>query len=152
MLLLLLAALTAPTCTTSDRRVEELISTKMRELGGIEYCQYRMYESMADIDGDSVADFLVVFTVEAPAGGNNSTQFLAAFASGSNWAPSVVQVAQRGQRIVEGVKADGRTIVLQTLEYGKGDAMCCPSIESEARFQIQGGKIVASSPSRPTKR
>ncbi|MGH9884263.1 MAG: LppP/LprE family lipoprotein [bacterium] len=121
-------------------------------MGGVEYCQYRIYESTADVDGDSIDDFLVVFAVEAPAGGNNSTQFLAAFASGSNWAPSAVQVAQRGQRIVEGVEADGRTIVLQTLEYAKGDAMCCPSIESEARFQIKGGQIVASSPSRPTKR
>jgi hypothetical protein len=54
----------APTCTTSDLRLESLIAAKAAELSGTEHCQFRLYDTLSDLDGDQLSDLVVVFTVE----------------------------------------------------------------------------------------
>ena len=48
-----------PTCHTADSRIEGLISAKAAELQGQEYCQFRLYHTIDDVDGDGRDDFLV---------------------------------------------------------------------------------------------
>ena len=87
----------APSCTTADRRVEEAIVATQRELQGQALCQYRLYETLSDVDGDGVTDFFVVFTIEGAHGSaTNSIQFLGMFASGTGWRPVVTEVGRRG--------------------------------------------------------
>src|SRR5215467_6230787 len=89
----------APTCATSSRGVESLIAKKAADVGGQEYCQFRIYETHFDVDGDGREDFLVVFSIEG-AHGNDITQFLAVFPSTTGWAPTLIEVGRRGTRLV----------------------------------------------------
>lgn len=137
-----LAAAPGPSCVTADKRLESFISAKAAELGGREYCQFRIYEALHDIDGDGVEDFLVVFSVEGAGGGNDFTQFLGVFPSGSHWAPSALEVGGRGTRQIEKIEVQGREIHLRTLEYAERDPMCCPSRHGEATFVLQQGQVI----------
>jgi len=80
-----------PTCRTADARVERMIASTAAESKGVEYCQFRMYHTIDDVDGDLRDDFIVVFSVEAPAGGNDARQFLAVL-------PSRTRVARSRRR------------------------------------------------------
>jgi hypothetical protein len=40
------------------------------------------------------------------------------------------------------VRAKGRTIVVDQIEYAKTDPLCCPSIHREEHYAFQNGKIV----------
>jgi hypothetical protein len=145
-LTLLASQATEPSCRTADARVEALISSKTAELRGKEYCQFRLYRTIEDVDGDRREDFVVVFAVEGlGGGGNNSVQYLAVFPSTGEWKPVLTRVGQRGVRAVTDnvVDHDG-TIALTTLEQLKGDAMCCPTGKGQLRFRLQGHDLVKS--------
>ena len=109
-----------PSCVTADSRVEALIEAKRQELRGTEYCQSRMYETLSDFDGDRRDDFLVVFGIEGAEGNMGAVvQFVAVFASGSQWRPVVTEVGRRGQRVIQSiVPGPGTAIRLAALEYG----------------------------------
>src|SRR5260221_14593797 len=113
----LLVTLAMPTCTMADRGLEKLIRDKAGELGGHEYCQFRMYDSLSDLDGDNKADFVVVFTVEGAVRGSKDVQFLAIFLSGARSAPIVSEFGRRGYRVVTALEVSPPDIVLRALEY-----------------------------------
>ena len=143
--ILLSQGATAPSCRTADHRVEDVIVARQRELRGQEICQYRLYETLSDVDGDRVADFLVVFTIEGVEGSaNNSIQFLALFTSRAAWRPVVVEVARRGKRVVRSIHAVVGVVDLGTLEYAPPDPMCCPSRTGSLRVVLRDGKISVS--------
>jgi hypothetical protein len=143
----------APSCTTADPRVETMISSKSAEVRGQEYCQFRLYHTIDDFDGDGEADFLVVFAIEGlGGGGNNHVPYLAAFLSGSAWKPMMVQVGQRGVRTVSDISVDRGIIVLATAEQRRRDALCCPSGKGELRYALRDGQLLAVRAGRPTKR
>ena len=132
----------APSCTTADRRVEEAIVATQRELQGQELCQYRLYETLSDVDGDGVTDFFVVFTIEGAHGSaTNSIQFLGMFASGTGWRPVVTEVGRRGTRVVQAIHVAAGAVELGTLEYASSDPMCCPSRHGKLRLAVKDGKI-----------
>jgi len=140
--LLLAMQASAPTCRTADPRVERLIEAKAQELQGAEYCQFRLYHTLDDIDGDQKDDFLVVFSIEGISGSSNGTeQFLAAFTSRTEWRPVVVKVGARGVRFVDSIDVRDHTIVLKTLEYKSGDANCCPSGHGKLAFRFKSGAL-----------
>ena len=153
MLTIVLAALLfgeAPSCTTADPRVEDVIASKARELGGHEHCQFRLYEALSDVDGDGQDDFLVVFAVEGLGrGGNDSVQFLAAFPSASEWKPTVLKVGARGERVVETIDVSGSDVVLETSEYRAGDPQCCPGGKGELRLRVVRGRLLPVATSGP---
>lgn len=134
---------TAPSCVTVDRRVEAVIAEKRWELRAEEYCQFRSYETLSDVDGDRVNDFLVVFALEGVGGGGNSAvQFLVVFPSGSQWQPVIAEVGRRGQRIVQSIqRGPGRVTQLETLEYWRSDAMCCPTRKTTLRLALTNGEL-----------
>jgi hypothetical protein len=142
---LLLATPSGPTCTAADERIERTIAAKRDELRGHEYCQYRIYDRLGDVDGDGVEDLLVVFTIEGVGGqGNSSSQFLAAFGSRSEWRPVVVEVGRRGQRVVQAIRVRAGLIDLSSLEYAPTDAMCCPSKASHVQMRLNAGKLAVA--------
>ncbi len=140
----LAGAVAGPSCRTSDARVEGFIAAKARELGGSEYCQFRRYETMSDVDGDGVDDFVVVFGIEGRnGGGNDITQFLAVFGSRAAWKPRVVECGGRGTRLVDEIEGASDGIVVMTASvYREKDPMCCPSGETRIAFRIDGEKLV----------
>src|SRR5262245_47710284 len=98
--LLLYGVLSVPTCTSASAELESLIKRKATELDGQEYCQFRMYDALSDLDGDAHPDFVVVFTIEGPTRGNRAVQFLAVFGSRPGSTPMVSEVGRSGYRVV----------------------------------------------------
>jgi hypothetical protein len=131
-----------PACTTASAPVENTISATVRDLDGTEYCKFRRYENLYDLDGDGVNDFIVLFYVEAPGGGgNNVLCFMAVFLSRKEWNPVVVQTGERGVRYTTAIEVEGHTIVLETMEYQAGDALCCPSGKGQLRYEVENGVL-----------
>jgi len=108
-------------------------------LNGIEYCEFRRY-ARADVDGDHVDDLVMLFGVE-PHGGNNSLHYLAVFPSRDHWRVQIRKVGQRGERLPQDVDVADGIIKVTALEYAATDAMCCPSVAKELRFQMKQGRL-----------
>jgi hypothetical protein len=131
-----------PTCKTASGIVESTIEAKARELNADEYCQFRRYLTQ-DIDGDGVEDLLVIFGVERRDSANDSVYFLAAFPSTKHWHPALVKVGRRGERFPQSVRFESGKIIVETLEYGKADPMCCPTRPARLLFRLEGGVLVS---------
>jgi hypothetical protein len=129
----------APTCKTASRVVEDVVEAKARELNGVEYCEFRRY-ARADVDGDHVDDLVMLFGVE-PRDGNNSFHYLAVFPSRDHWRVQIRKVGQRGERLPQDVGVADGIIKVTALEYAATDAMCCPSVTKELRFQMKQGRL-----------
>ena len=135
-----------PDCKLANASVEKVIEAKVKELNASEYCQYRIYNNLDDVDGDGKEDFIVIFTADGIDGGTNDhIQFLALYGTAnSNSAPVVIKVGERGERDVTAIQVENKAVVLKTLEYTKDDPMCCPSKVSSAKFQFNHGKLIES--------
>jgi len=107
-----------------------------------EYCQFRRYDALDDVDGDGKDDFLVLFTVEGPRGGNDHVSFLAAFLSTRPDRPILVEAGRRGERDPFSIEARRGEVVLETREYLPRDPMCCPSGKGRVVYRLSGGRLV----------
>ncbi len=132
-----------PNCRLANAAVEERIARTAKREEAVEYCQFRSYDTIDDFDGDHRDDFVVLFHVEI-AGGNHVIDFIHVYASTSQTRePIEVRLGQRGDWIADQVTAGpNRRMVVSTLEYRYGDALCCPSGKGEIVFQLRGGKLV----------
>ncbi len=126
-------------CRLANARVEAAIARKASALAGEEYCQFRRYDALDDLDGDGRNDLLVAFNVE-PRAGNDHRGFLAVFLSSDppESEPLLVSTGGRGEQDVVGVTVEGRRIRLATRTYLPSDPMCCPSGEGELVFELTG--------------
>jgi len=136
------AASKMPDCTLADARVEDAIKQKAAELNGHEYCQFRRYDAMDDLNRDGVDDLLVLFTVEGQDGGNDHVDFLSVFLSGKTFTlPITVKVGNRGQRDPVSIEVRDDIIILETQEWQKGDAACCPTGKGEIRLKLSDNRL-----------
>ncbi len=135
-----------PDCRTRNTRLENFIAAKAQELDGHEYCQFRHYQTLFDLDGDRKEDFICMFTIEYGASGYS--QFLVAFlSSGLAQKPPCVMVGKAGVRNATGViHAGGGTITLPSLKWRDTDAGCCPSDTVTQDIELQNGNLVNSDP------
>ena len=134
-------------CGLADTAVESLIKSKAKELKCEERCQFRIYDSLDDIDGDSNDDFIVIFTVEGPEGANFHQSFMYVFLSSNKTAkPLFAQVGERGQRHPESVSGERGKIVITTREYLPKDPQCCPSGHGKVLFAVKDGRLVEAKP------
>ncbi len=131
-----------PTCNVRNELVESVIAAKARELKGQEYCQFRHYETLSDIDKDGIDDFIVLFTVEGiGGGGNDHYDFMALFLSGRGWQPIVTRTGGRGERDPIGIDFRDGKIILNTLVYLPSDPLCCPSGKGTLTYELRGDKL-----------
>jgi hypothetical protein len=131
-----------PSCNIQNELVESTIAAKSKELKGKEYCQFRHYQTLYDIDKDGIDDFIVLFTIEGiGGGGNNHHDFMAVFLSSRDWRPIVVRTGGRGER--DPIAADFRDgkIILETLVYLPSDGLCCPSGKGALSYKLHGDKL-----------
>lgn len=142
----------------NEKALKDDINTKVTQLAAMlgdsyshEYPDYRGIQILRNKIEDTVVA-VAVFTVEGFGGGNNYTQYMAVFAAlsveseGHPKKVSLLDVMAVGGKGVRGIEfKDIRikqskgdiAITVPTAEYGPEDAMCCPSIKSEAQFMIQ---------------
>ena len=131
-----------PTCVTQSAELERLIAEKARALAMAESCQFRRYDALDDVDGDGKDDFIALFTVEGPRGGNDHVTFLAVFLSGAPNSPIVVEAGRRGEHDPVAIDARRGEISLDTLDYLPRDPMCCPSGKGRLVYRLSGGKLL----------
>lgn len=136
--LALLLVAGAPTCTTSDLRLESLIAAKAAELAGTEHCQFRLYDNLSDLDGDQLSDLVVVFTVEQGSRGEKDVQFMGVFLSKAPTQPRVVEVGRTREALVVRVDVWPPDIALQAMEYRPADALCCPTLSAGRTYRLSG--------------
>ena len=143
--LLLAAIAAAPDCRLADARVERYVAAVAKSREGHEYCQFRRYDRLGDLDGDGAEDLVMTFTIEGVEGSNNGTEaYLVAFLSSAKSADAAPRllIGERGGRMPDGVSVQGREIVVATVEYADGDPMCCPGKRGQARFVLRGGRLI----------
>ena len=141
------------------------INSKLTQLASMmgdayshEYPDYRGIQILKNKKEDIIAA-AAIFTIEGLSGGNNYTQFIAVFAclstesEGRPRKMSLLDVMAIGGKGIRGIefknikmKQVNRDIfiTIPANEYGPKDAMCCPSIKSEAQFIFQpdvGGRL-----------
>lgn len=135
----------APNCQLKDERVERAIASVATELRGKEYCQFRHYLSLDDIDSDGKADFLVTFNVEGTGegSGNDGVAYLMAFiTSRTGKAPMRLEIGARGTRLPDAVWFDGRTVLVGFVRWLDSDARCCPSGREKRSYVVTRDTIV----------
>jgi hypothetical protein len=137
----LLLAVGAPTCTTSDLRLEFLIAAKAAEIAGVEHCQFRLYDSLSDLDGDRLPDLVVVFTVEQGVPGEKDVQFMGVFLSKDPTQPQLVEVGRTREARIVRIDIWPPDIALQTMEYRTADALCCPTLSGGRAYRLSGGRL-----------
>ena len=131
-----------PTCNVRNELVESTIAAKAKELKGQEYCQFRCYQALFDIDKDGKDDFIVLFTVEGIGGGGNShDDFMSIFLSSRNWQPITTRTGGRGERDPVGIDFRDGKIILDTLVYLPSDPLCCPSGKGTLTYELRGGNL-----------
>lgn len=146
------AASDVPTCRLADAHVEELIAAKAAQLRGTEYCQFRIYDTIDDVDGDGTDDFIALFTVEGiDGGGNDHADFLLLLASSAKDSPILLQTGGRGVRDPMSIQVSNRRITLGTREYRPGDPMCCPSGHGTVVYEWHAGGLHEQRPATPRK-
>lgn len=131
-----------PTCNVRNELVESIIAAKAKELNGQEYCQFRHYQTLFDIDKDGTDDFIVLFTVEGiGGGGNNHYDFMTVFLSGRGWQPITIRTGGRGERDPTGVDFKDGKIILDTLVFLPSDPLCCPSGKGTLTYELRGNHL-----------
>lgn len=97
----------------------------------------------------------VFFSLQGPAKGNGSWQFLAFFERNEAIGPDIRpssgyrlvafrRVGSRGTRLFDPRTASFRagTVTVSGAAYGPGDAMCCPSVAVHSAFRVDDGVVV----------
>lgn len=126
----------------NDPNVEALINGHIKSLesyeNGYEYREGRQ-NLLADFDGDQQDDIAVLFTLEGAEGSNRYESRLSVFLSNSS-----------GYSLLESIYVpknsnlksyEGGILSLDVLDYADGDANCCPSLEREQQYMINGNGI-----------
>ena len=171
--LLILALIPRPS-SADDIKIKSEVNAKVTQLAALmgdtyshEYPDYRGIQILRNNKDDMVVA-AAIFTIEGLEGGTNYTQFMAVFSMLSAVVPGhpqrmnlldVMAVGGKGVRSIEFDKMamtqvnSDIAITVPALKYGPSDAMCCPSIKSEAHFIVSprvGGRIqeITGNPNR----
>jgi hypothetical protein len=141
----LVFAQAVPNCKLKDEGVERLIAEKARQLQGAEYCQFRRYHSIDDIDGDKKDDFVVIFVVEGVRrNANHFLQFMLVYLTSSpKNKPLEIQVGERGERSADNIiRIEKNKIITKDQVWQAGDALCCPSGSGQSIYEIKNGQLI----------
>lgn len=128
------AGIREKTALTIEQRINQIV----RETGDWEMSQFRVYRR-ADLDGDEVADTLMLTTFEQ---GNVWRRDMLVCLSGNSNRVMLVHLGGKGERMAEDFKVDGKRIVVKGKEYAENDPSCCPSRPYQKVYSISGDKIV----------
>lgn len=119
--------------------IEKYIAHQARIERGEEYREARKVVN-GDLNNDSIAETIVLYTIESQRGSNNYVQYLAVFVrrSGALLPLTRTAVGGKSRRSVEDVSIEHNAIQLSTLDYGPKDPSCCPSVKDTAQYILAG--------------
>jgi hypothetical protein len=145
LLMLPAAAHAVEACRLADQRIERSIAEKTAREGGAEYCQFRRYDVLNDVDGDRKPDIIVTFNIEGAHGEWNRVEsypYVFLSAAGEKAAPLTARAGERGTFWPDGISVRGSTILLHTMKWLSKDPLCCPSGRGRVDFAIKGQRLV----------
>jgi hypothetical protein len=151
--LVMLSFITTPVLATPPDKNLQVAVKQLAALVSDGYA--KLYaEKLAPISSNSSHSVAVFFTLDGPAKGNGSWQFLAFFEHNEAVDPSEPpspsyrlvafrQVGSRGTRFFEPATASFRNGILTVSGWAMGpsDAMCCPSVPVRSEFKVQNGAV-----------
>jgi len=128
-------------CETLPEKVERFINSYTKIEQGDEDCKYRRI-ARGDINSDGIEDLIITFSIGGVCGsgntdknttpgscGNHSETYLKIFLGKELKEVPIKMIGGRGTRSIKGLNVVGGVILAETLEWGKDDSMCCPSIK-----------------------
>ncbi len=130
--------------TTDKAAIDTFISAQATREHGEEYAEARKVVS-GDLNGDGVAETVVLYTIEGQNGSNNHTQYLAVFTRANRQLVPLTQTSV-GSKTFRDAALDSISnglINLTTMGYAKNDPACCPTLKGKAWYKLALGKLVA---------
>jgi hypothetical protein len=127
---------------TETAIVNRFISRQAKKEGADEYREARK-TLHGNINGDGKADLVVLYSLEGFGGGNSYSQYLAVFLGKGKtfqYAANAI-VGGKLNRDVDLKSIASRRINLDTMEYRRNDAACCPSKKGTTRYIFANGKL-----------
>ena len=120
--------------------IDSFIARQAHRERGEEYKDARKVVA-GDLNHDGIPDVAVLYTIEGQNGTNNYIQYLAVFVRSKDVlvAAGHAEVGGKSYRLVELTAVDDNTIHIETLNYSRNDAACCPSKKGETRYVLKGG-------------
>lgn len=143
-LLISLSASFASAQGADKAAIDKFIAGEATLAHGEEYPDARKVLT-GDLNGDGVAETVVLYTIEGQNGSNNHTQYLAAFtrANGRLVHLTHTSVGSKSYRDVELDSISNGLINLTTMGFAKNDPSCCPTLKGKAGYKLALGKLVA---------
>jgi hypothetical protein len=144
-----LAVAVAAASGVADPAIDRWIAAHANKLRGAEVAGTR-YAVTGDLDGDGRRDFAVLYTLQGTGADRFLLRFLAVFRRG----PQALEyrahalVGGRGMREVNRATILGRQVEIESLEFRRGDAACCPTRFVKMRYRLDGRRLerVAGAP------
>jgi hypothetical protein len=128
--------------TSETTIIDGFISKQAAKEDAEEYKEARKV-LRGDVNGDRKTDLVVLYSLEGFGGGNNYIQYLAVFlGNGKTFRYATNEpVGGKMRRDIDLKSITGSTINLNTKEYRKNDAACCPSRDAKTRYVFRNGKL-----------
>jgi hypothetical protein len=122
--------------------IDRFIAQQAKKADAEEYQEARKV-LRGDVNGDKKTDLVVLYSLEGFGGGNNYIQYLAIFlGNGKTFRYATNEpVGGKLRRDIDLKSITGSTINLNTKEYRKNDAACCPSKSGKTRYAFRNGKL-----------
>ena len=98
------------------------------------------YAAFGDLDRDGTPDAAVI-TVTSP-GGSGVFRDLHVMVSRDKKAESLAYVSLGDRVKVESLMVENHTIIIELLEHGPDDAMCCPTKRKRYRYVVENEQLV----------
>lgn len=92
-----------------------------------------------DLNGDGAEDAVCLLTTES--GGSGTFVDLAVVLNRKGLPENVARLQLGDRVIINGVRVEGRSIVVEMVTHGPGDALCCPTLAVVRRFQLERGAL-----------
>jgi len=143
-LLISLSASVASAQDADKAAIDKFIAGQATRAHGEEYPDARKVVA-GDLNGDGVAETVVLYTIEGQDGSNNHIQYLAVFTR-ANRQLVLLTHTSAGSKTYRDVELDSISnglINLTTMAYAKNDPACCPTLKGKAWYKLALGKLVA---------
>lgn len=127
-------AATAFDAAQVGRVTERYLASEKTEDMSAEAQQY----VLADLDGDGRQEIVLLWSLLGPTYWYTHLSVLTP--AGKDYRASKADIVG----LAEGVRVEGREIVVDTKVLGKNDARCCPSVKKAVRFRWNGQQLTAA--------